>query len=176
MPPKIQMRMGSATSKNDPNNPDTDGDGFPDGLDRGWRGNPREKLDSPLTRVLLIALLSLSIWTSFIAHQLPKLRQDLKQQLQRIESKTHQFQESIDAISVSKNLQELAEVSKNAYRLFKIYTEAIQDIRKQITRKWIPPFLCPDLAPLETLATSVDQAYTRFTQEYLKRVEELMVE
>ncbi|MHA2232019.1 MAG: hypothetical protein ACXAB4_05990, partial [Candidatus Hodarchaeales archaeon] len=159
----------------DPNDPDTDNDFFPDGLDHKWWGNPRTNWDNPFVRVVVLCLLLVFIaWIGFIVVQRPKLQDGLKQELQQLQQQVDKLQEKTAEIYHFENHQQLGEVSKIAYQQFMNCKQSIQAVRCYVARKWLPPFLRPNLTSLETIASSANQIYTQFTQEYLKRVEEII--
>ncbi|MHA2495219.1 MAG: right-handed parallel beta-helix repeat-containing protein [Candidatus Hodarchaeales archaeon] len=161
----------------DPNDPDSDNDFFPDGLDHSWWGNPRANWDNLFVRLVLIGFLFVFIaWIGFIIAQRPKLQEGLRQELQQLQQQVHQLQESTAVIWNVESPQQLGEVSKNAYQLFMNCKQSIQAVRCYVARRWLPRFLRPDLTPIETIASSVNQIYTQFTQEYLRRVEDIIYE
>ncbi|MFX0115738.1 MAG: NosD domain-containing protein, partial [Candidatus Hodarchaeota archaeon] len=163
----------------DPTDSDTDGDFFPDGLDHGRWGNPRVIWDNLLTRGLLVnVLLGLAAFVGLIVYQRSLLQQDLENRLRELHRQKLQLQQSIQenlkALNAVESLQELGEISKKLYQQFLACKHAIQAKRSHIARWRFPSFFHPDITSLEAFTASVNQCYTQFTQEYLKRVEELM--
>ncbi len=165
-----EYRVGS-----DPHNQDTDYDFFPDGLDYGFLGNPRLKWDNPLTRGLLLILLlgfvSLGVWTGFIAFQLPKLQQDLKLMYQQFQQYAQQFQESIISTRNEENLDDLEVASNQIYQTFQSYENFYLFVQNYVNRKWLPPFLHPDLTAWETIFASMKLTFEEFQQTRLKRLD-----
>ncbi|MFX0114216.1 MAG: nitrous oxide reductase family maturation protein NosD [Candidatus Hodarchaeota archaeon] len=101
-------------------------------------------------------------------------RLDLVQHLAKINSQLQQLQETVNQLLPPTTLQELGEISQDIYSQFEKCKAAISRSRLAATQKWLSLFMKPDLAPLEKLARSLNETYTRFTQQYLKWVEELM--
>ncbi|MFX0115922.1 MAG: nitrous oxide reductase family maturation protein NosD [Candidatus Hodarchaeota archaeon] len=103
-------------------------------------------------------------------------RQDLKRQLQNITLQLLLLQEVVDKLIPPATLQELKEISQDIHPRFEECKAAINETRLAMTRKRLPSFLRPDLAPLERLAATLNDTYTVFTQQYLKWAEELIHE
>ncbi|MFX1513007.1 MAG: nitrous oxide reductase family maturation protein NosD [Promethearchaeota archaeon] len=161
----------------DPYDSDSDDDFFSDGLDYGWWGNPRANWDNPLTRGLfLILLLGLGIWIGFVAVQLPKLQEEMKQQIQHLQNQAEQLQQKIIMFSSLESLQELEETAEEINQLVFTCEQTIQSIRNHVARKWLPFFLRPDLTPLDTINTSVIKSYKEFQQTHISRIKEFMVD
>ncbi|MFX1512809.1 MAG: NosD domain-containing protein [Promethearchaeota archaeon] len=161
----------------DPYDSDSDDDFFSDGLDYGWWGNPRANWDNPLTRGLFLAfLLGLGIWVGFIAVQLPKLQEKVKQQVQHLHNQAEQLQQKITMFSSLESLQELEETAEEINQLVFTCEQTIQGIRSHVARKWLPFFLRPDLTPLDTINASVTKSYKEFQQTRISRVKEFMLD
>ncbi|MHA2232918.1 MAG: hypothetical protein ACXAB4_10535, partial [Candidatus Hodarchaeales archaeon] len=103
-------------------------------------------------------------------------RKDLTRQLQHITLQLQQFQEVVNSLSPPTTLQELGEISKAVHPQFEKCKAAINETRVVMTRKGLPAFLRPDLAPLERLARALNDTYTHFSKKYLLWVDELMDE
>lgn len=103
-------------------------------------------------------------------------RRDLKRQLQQINLQLQQFQKVVNSLSPPATLQELGEILQDVHPRFERCKSTINENRLAMTRKWLPSFLRPDVAPLERLVRSLNETYTQFTQQYLKWAEELMDE
>ncbi len=162
----------------DPYDADTDDDFFPDGLEQGWWGNPRKKWDNPLTRLLLLGslgLLALGLWGGLIAYKLPALHHQRRRQLQRLEQQAERFHMDTRAFHALDNLQEVEKAAEEIHHLFLDCTRTLHAMRRHISRKWLPPFLRPDLTPFETIVTSLTKTYEEFQQTRLLKVKEFMV-
>ncbi|MFX0208519.1 MAG: LamG-like jellyroll fold domain-containing protein [Candidatus Hodarchaeota archaeon] len=161
--------------KTDPNNADSDNDFFPDGVDRGWWGNPRTIWDNPLTRVVLLliifVLLALGIWVGFVAYQFPRLQQDLKLLHQQFQQYAEQFKENINIIRNQESLEELETVADHIFVTFQSYKDFFLFAQQLVNRKWLPSFLRPDLLAWEAVFTNMKHTFEDFQQTRLKRLE-----
>jgi parallel beta-helix repeat protein len=159
----------------DPLDSDSDNDLFPDGLDYGWWGNPRNRWDNPLIRsillLLMIGLVGLGLWASFIAVQLPRLKRDLSLLYQHFQQYVQQFQESITVMKTLESFEELEIVSEHIDITFQSYEEFFSFAQHLVKPKWLPAFLRPKLTQWETTFAILQQAYEKFQQTRLKRLE-----
>ncbi|MFQ5978663.1 MAG: right-handed parallel beta-helix repeat-containing protein [Candidatus Heimdallarchaeota archaeon] len=164
----------------DPNDADSDDDFFPDGLDYGLWGNPRQRWDNLLTRGLTIGLLlGVGVFGWFAVYLMPKRRhQEMQGQLRQLKQLTRQFRELIaessEQFATSADPAELEITARNAYELFSTCKEAIAAARHHAASRWLRVLRRRNLATLRAHAAAVNQEYTQFTQIYLRRVEEFI--
>ncbi|MFX1512417.1 MAG: NosD domain-containing protein [Promethearchaeota archaeon] len=161
--------------KTNPMDSDSDNDLFPDNWDYGWWGNPRINWDNPLTRgvslILLVTLLGLAAWSSFVAYQLPRLHQGLKRQFQPYKQLTNQFLETVKALQTSENLNEVEAAADDLHHTFQACEESLLFAHRFVTRKWLPPFLRLDLTLWNAIFTTVKDTYEEFQETRMKRLD-----
>ncbi len=158
----------------DPHDQDSDNDFFPDGLDRGWWGNPRTLWDNPLTRGLLILLIVLSIWGGVIAFYLLQLRSELQHKHAQLQYQLQQLQEKLRLLSEQAHLNEVEDLVTQVHQIYSISQQGYHELNHKIQRKWLPLFLRPSITSQKTVFISVEETYQAFQEQYEGRIEELM--
>ncbi|MFX0208306.1 MAG: hypothetical protein ACFFDT_20145, partial [Candidatus Hodarchaeota archaeon] len=159
----------------DPLDRDSDDDFFPDRWDYGWMGNPHNNWDNPLTRsmllILMISIVSLGLWMSFIVYHLPKLRRDLNLLHKHFQQYVQQFQENLSVMKTHESLEELEIAAEHMDITFQSYEEFFIFVQHLVKHKWLPSFLRPDLRTWNPDLVTLKLAYDDFQQTRLKRLD-----